>query len=185
MAKKNFGMQLAEGFVRSTVNQVGRQTGNVIANNIYGDAHSTPFKIITEANKNVYLTEPIEEPTEYQYDKPIYVLWFLLYFIFWPAPVFYGIYLYFSKKVNCYNFSTHEAYVEDRRYKTGVRSAGIRTIKNNISFPIDECSEELVKDKKKSALILLSPVIAICVLLIILSLLLVLLRILNNILLLF
>ena len=54
MAKKSFGMQLAEGFVRSTVNQVGRQTGNVIANNIYGNAHSTPFKIITEANKNVY-----------------------------------------------------------------------------------------------------------------------------------
>lgn len=74
MAKKSFGMQLAEGFVRSTVNQVGRQTGNVIANNIYGNAHSTPFKIIAEANKNVYLTEPIEEPTEYQFDKPIYVL---------------------------------------------------------------------------------------------------------------
>lgn len=157
MAKKNFGMQLAEGFVRSTVNQVGRQTGNVIANNIYGDAHSTPFKIITEANRNVYLTEPIEEPTEYQFDKPIYVLWFLLYFIFWAAPVFYGIYLYFSKKVNCYNFSTHEAYVEDRRYKTGVRSVGIRTIKNNISFPIDECSEELVEQKKKAALIILAP----------------------------
>lgn len=157
MAKKSFGMQLAEGFVRSTVNQVGRQTGNVIANNIYGDAHSTPFKIITEANKNVYLTEPIEEPTEYQFDKPIYVLWFLLYFIFWPISIIYGIYLYFSKKVNCYNFSTHEAYVEDRRYKTGVRSVGIRTIKNNISFPIDECSEELVEQKKKAALIILSP----------------------------
>jgi hypothetical protein len=170
MAKKSFGIQLAEGFVRSTVNQVGRQTGNVIANNIYGDAHSTPFKIITEANKNVYLTEPIEEPTEYQFDKPIYVLWFLLYFIFWPIPFIYGIYLYFSKKVNCYNFSTHEAYVEDRRYKTGVRSVGIRTIKNNISFPIDECSEELVEQKKKAALIILSPVIAICALFIIFSL---------------
>ena len=170
MAKKSFGMQLAEGFVRSTVNQVGRQTGNVIANNIYGNAHSTPFKIIAEANKNVYLTEPIEEPTEYQFDKPIYVLWFLLYFIFPYAPFIYGIYLYFSKKVNCYNFSTHEAYVEDRRYKTGVRSVGIRTIKNNISFPIDECSEELVEQKKKAALIILSPVIAVCVLFIIFSL---------------
>lgn len=170
MAKKSFGMQLAEGFVRSTVNQVGRQTGNVIANNIYGNAHSTPFKIIAEANKNVYLTEPIEKPTEYQFDKPIYVLWFLLYFIFPYAPFIYGIYLYFSKKVNCYNFSTHEAYVEDRQYKTGVRSVGIRTIKNNISFPIDECSEELVEQKKKAALILLSPAIVIGVLFIIFSL---------------
>ena len=159
MTKKSFARQLGEGFVRSTVNQVGRQTGNVIANGIYGNAHSTPFKIITEANRNVYLTEPIEEPTEYQYDKPIYVLWFLLYFIFPYAPVIYGIYLYFSKKVNCYNFSTHEAYVEDRRYKSGVRSVGIRTIKNNISFPIDECSEELVEQKKKAALIILAPAI--------------------------
>lgn len=170
MAKKSFGMQLAEGFVRSTVNQVGRQTGNVIANNIYGNAHSTPFKIITEANKNVYLTEPIEEPTEYQFDKPIYILWFLLYFIFWPIPIIYGIYLYMNNNVKCYNFSTHEAYVEDRRYKTGVRTVGIRTIKNNISFPIDECSEELVEQKKKAALIILSPVIAVCVLFIIFSL---------------
>ena len=78
MAKKSFGMQLAEGFVRSTVNQVGRQTGNVIANNIYGNAHSTPFKIIAEANKNVYLTEPIEEPTEYQFIY--YGFYYILFF---------------------------------------------------------------------------------------------------------
>ena len=75
-----------------------------------------------------------------------------------------------NNNVNCYNFSTHEAYVEDRRYKTRVRTVGIRTIKNNISFPIDECSEELVEQKKKAALIILSPVIAVCVLFIIFSL---------------
>ena len=64
MAKKSFARQLGEGFVRSTVNQVGRQTGNVIANGIYGNAHSIPFKTINDYNgKTVYLSEPIEEPT--------------------------------------------------------------------------------------------------------------------------
>lgn len=43
----NFLSQLAKGFVRSTVNQVGRDTGRVISNQIYGNAHSTPIKGVT------------------------------------------------------------------------------------------------------------------------------------------
>ena len=35
---------LAKGFVRSTVNQVGRDAGKVISNNIYGEQHSTPYR---------------------------------------------------------------------------------------------------------------------------------------------
>lgn len=44
MAKKSFLGQLAKGFVRSAVNQVGRDGGRVISNQIYGDAHSTPIR---------------------------------------------------------------------------------------------------------------------------------------------
>lgn len=44
MAKKSYLGKLANGFVRSAVNQVGRDGGRVISNQIYGDAHSTPIR---------------------------------------------------------------------------------------------------------------------------------------------
>lgn len=50
----SFLSQLAKGFVRSTVNQVGRDTGRVISNQIYGNAHSTPIKGVTYTNGIFY-----------------------------------------------------------------------------------------------------------------------------------
>lgn len=50
----NFLSQLAKGFVRSTVNQVGRDTGRVISNQIYGNAHSTPIRGIKSENGVFY-----------------------------------------------------------------------------------------------------------------------------------
>lgn len=37
---------LAKGFVRSAVNQVGRDTGKVVSNKIYGNAHARPYYTI-------------------------------------------------------------------------------------------------------------------------------------------
>ena len=98
---------------------------------------------------------------EYQYDKPVYWFWFLLYFLF-PftiISIIHGINLYKADKVKCYNFSTHEGFVDDGRYKSGIRSTGIKTIRNDMILTIDECPEEIVEQKKKAALIILSPVI--------------------------
>lgn len=39
-----FITQLGKGFIRSAVNQVGRDGGKVISNSLYGDAHSTPIR---------------------------------------------------------------------------------------------------------------------------------------------
>jgi hypothetical protein len=40
-----FVKQLAKGFVRSAVNQVGRDGGKVISNKVYGDKHSRPVRV--------------------------------------------------------------------------------------------------------------------------------------------
>lgn len=40
----NFMSSLAKGFIRSAVNQVGRDGGKIISNKVYGDAHSTPYR---------------------------------------------------------------------------------------------------------------------------------------------
>jgi hypothetical protein len=39
----SFIQNLLKGFIKSTVNQVGRDGGKVISNKIYKDRHSTPI----------------------------------------------------------------------------------------------------------------------------------------------
>lgn len=44
----SFLANLGKGFVRSAVNQVGRDGGRVISNSLYGDAHATPIRRVGE-----------------------------------------------------------------------------------------------------------------------------------------
>lgn len=50
----NFLTNLAKGFVRSAVNQVGKDTGKIVSNKIYKDAHSTPIRGVTSKNDILY-----------------------------------------------------------------------------------------------------------------------------------
>lgn len=50
----SFLANLGKGFIRSAVNQVGRDTGRVVSNKIYGDAHATPIKGITQTKGVIY-----------------------------------------------------------------------------------------------------------------------------------
>ncbi|MRJ08902.1 hypothetical protein EDL99_08505 [Ornithobacterium rhinotracheale] len=57
MAKKSFVGGLAKGFVRSAVNQVGRDGGKVISNSIYGDKHANPIRFTGQQNSQNIETE--------------------------------------------------------------------------------------------------------------------------------
>lgn len=46
MSSSFFG-NLAKGFVRSAVNQVGRDAGRVVSNGVYGDRHSIPIRNVS------------------------------------------------------------------------------------------------------------------------------------------
>lgn len=48
-----FFENLGKGFIRSAVNQVGRDGGRVVSNQLYGDAHSTPHRIVNNNAKPV------------------------------------------------------------------------------------------------------------------------------------
>ena len=159
--RKSFGTQLVPGFVRSTVNQVGRQTGNVISNNFYGNAHSVPHRNTGNLYnaQNTYLSEAIDEPTEPEFKKPSfgkYCLWCFLCFVIPIGSIItflHGLFIYINKNVKCFNYSTHEAFVDDRRYKEGVRSIGNTTVKNDIILTVDECSPKILNDKKMTGII--------------------------------
>lgn len=62
----SFITNLAKGFVRSTVNQVGRDTGKIISNKIYGDAHATPIKGV-KCEKGIYYGESDNILTEQEF----------------------------------------------------------------------------------------------------------------------
>lgn len=57
---------LGKGFIRSAVNQVGRDTGKVFSNNIYGDAHATPIRNVNQTSKGDFINDDgvIIDPTE-------------------------------------------------------------------------------------------------------------------------
>jgi hypothetical protein len=44
----SFLIQLLKGFIKSGVNQVGRDGGKVISNKVYGNKHSSPVKILSQ-----------------------------------------------------------------------------------------------------------------------------------------
>lgn len=48
MARK--GSSLAKLFIRSVVRQVGRDTGKVVSNKAFGDAHATPIRMVRSAD---------------------------------------------------------------------------------------------------------------------------------------
>ena len=59
----NFLIQLLKGFIRSGVNQVGRDGGKVVSNKVYGDKHSTPIKVLKqyEIDRKRFLIKTIGE----------------------------------------------------------------------------------------------------------------------------
>lgn len=166
---------LGKGFIRSTINQVGRDTGKVISNNIYGDAHSTPYRRVGDNTQQTMIDENTqfsdgairEIPKSGFWKKCLYA--FLLYLAFImagglymvfpllviipPAIVAYVGYRRSHKEqyyVNIVENITTPTYVPDARYKDGRRYAGDiqqKQITKAIATPEEE--EEIIKRAKR------------------------------------
>ena len=155
---KSFATQLAQGFVRSTVNQVGRQTGNVIANNMYGNAHSVPVRCVGgykyDPRKNYSFSDPIEqsEPKFIDSDGWTKAFWFFFAIIFYwygGAILFInGLYIYLKDTVKCSQDRTYEVFIEDGRKAEGWRSLGTDTVSGVLTLNKDECPDEIWNKKQ-------------------------------------
>ena len=62
---------LAKGFVRSAVNQVGRDGGKVISNKLYKDAHATPIRNVGKLNGSYYDLQTEQELTLEQLQEKV------------------------------------------------------------------------------------------------------------------
>lgn len=143
----NFTEDLAKGFVRSAVNQVGRDGGKVISNSIYGNAHSTPIRGIGKNTHNQFFDESTNEvisPEElrlraeaegfqvslFRYNAGIKIVLYIvsLFFAILVVPsiiiFIFGIMKFFQKTVFMKKSVLVAQFVPDRRYKDGRRLNG-------------------------------------------------------------
>jgi len=145
----SFLNNLAKGFVRSAVNQVGRDGGKVVSNKLYGDSHSTPIRGTGNGNNtNEFINNYNEIPEEnsrgalitagYQADIFKTGFWenffaligsFILPYvgaIYW---LLIGVRNIFKKKTEFYGYEKKSVYKADKRYKSGARHDGYKNVK--------------------------------------------------------
>ena len=151
----NFISDLGKGFVRSAVNQVGRDGGRVISNAVYGDAHAIPIRGIYQNKSNQYFDDATNEvisPEELRkraeeegfnvsickYKTSTKVVWYIISlffsFILLSSIILFvfGKYVFMRKKI------TMAQYVSDKRYKTGNRLSGYSEEEINIKVPCNQ-----------------------------------------------
>lgn len=141
----SFLENLAKGFIRSAVNQVGRDGGKVISNNVYGDKHSTPIRstnneinnFITENNSQTLdradlLKEGFKEElmgNSIMMNIFIVIGSFalpILGSLYWTII---GLINLFKNTTKFYIYKQQSVYKSDRRYSTGKRLDGYQNVK--------------------------------------------------------
>lgn len=154
----NFIHGLAKGFVRSAVNQVGRDAGKVVSNGIYGDSHSTPIRNVS-GNSRIVDYGKIEDE-QMQVIEPSTkkaVIWCIvgLFFGFIGSIVMLIVgYRKLKNKytVEAWQYQSQAVYVADGRYKRGMRYDGHNLTRRKIKI---EASEYEVEQNEKIAKIYL------------------------------
>lgn len=137
---------LAKGFVRSAVNQVGRDAGRVVSNNIYGDAHSIPHRNVSAGGAGrVTGVGQVEDEGIQPIVPSVGAAWFWG-FCGFMFSIIGGVILLivgYRKLKNKYVasawlYESQAVYVADGRYKTGERYDGHQLSRRKIEVPADE-----------------------------------------------
>lgn len=127
----SFFNTLLKGFVRSAVNQVGRDGGKVISNQVYGNRHSTPIRA-SSMNETRAKFES-DGFTNHGFLSSSFIWYPFLLFICVLFPVFGPLYLFYkagqnlmARTIRLYSFLQVPITVPDRRHSSGQRIEGYR-----------------------------------------------------------
>lgn len=144
---------LAKGFVRSTVNQVGRDAGKVISNNLYGDRHSTPYR--NASSRIVDYGKVREEGTKViEPSSTVAYIWVFIAFLFnfIGAIILLLVGWWKMKKkyiAHAWVYESQAVYVQDRRRRTGMRYDGDNITRRKVKVvATDDDVEMNEKDAK-------------------------------------
>jgi hypothetical protein len=148
---------LAKSFVRSAVNQVGRDGGKVISNKVYGNSHSTPIN----QNGSISLEDSIDrENLQKEKEWPlIKIFWAIIISLFLPIigsliVLYRAILNLKAKEMTLYRFDSQPVYSSDRRFTNGRRFEGNRQVKIPVIVEINENEKKIKLLKGVSYLII-------------------------------
>lgn len=143
-----FLKQLAKGFIRSAVNQVGRDGGRVVSNKVYGDAHSIPIRQVGgQSTTNSQTSNSTNAPTENLIQKKEYIgiKFFLAILLSTFLPILGGLIVIYRGFVNfnkdhktLHRIEKQSVYASDKRYSTGRRYEGHKEVAVPVKVEIDE-----------------------------------------------
>jgi hypothetical protein len=136
---------LAKGFIRSAVNQVGRDGGKVISNNVYGDKHTTPIRntnnqiqnFITENNsQTIDRADLLKEGFKEELMSNSIIMNIFVVVGSFALPILGSLYWtiiglinLFKKNTKFYIYKQQAVYKSDRRYSSGKRLEGYQNVK--------------------------------------------------------
>lgn len=162
----SFLNNLLKGFIRSAVNQVGRDGGKVISNQVYGDKHATPVRM-SGRNKNESVEPRIlkdqtqtapnksrEDLLNSGYQEAVFEHSFISNFFLLIGSFiipFIGSFYWlivavknFNKKTTLfYGYKKRAIRKADKRYTTGSRIEGFKNVK-----VFSECSPKATKSER-------------------------------------
>lgn len=146
----NFVKNLAKGFVRSAVNQVGRDGGRVISNQLYNNKNYVPIQNVNSAPQMEHPVDSFRDNTmpnavvknKLGAGTIILIIIGLLATPIGPiAVLIYGIARYLKNTTKIEWTERQPQYVQDRRYKDGRRYIGdVMVTKSNV-VPADDFSK--------------------------------------------
>ncbi|HYD91961.1 MAG TPA: hypothetical protein VEA37_10805 [Flavobacterium sp.] len=139
----SFIKDLGKGFVKSAVNQVGRDTGRQISNRIYNGYAVSSTGVVVDVSE----LQPVKE---YVIIKIIGAAIFslLLPFVGGLVTIYRGYYNAFIKSHKSYYRIEKEAvFVSDKRYKTGTRLDGYKNVKVIFKGELDKPKSQSNKIK--------------------------------------
>ena len=171
MGKSSFMGQLGKSFVRSAVNQVGRDTGKVFSNQVYQGAHATPIYHPNNGGVPQFNPGTIGQSIPQGYTRnwkkssaaPISagkMIMFLLASVFlFPFGSFcvlaYRLGIFLSNPGNqVYSQYYNEVvYVPDKRYRDGMRPNGVLQKERSVLLP--PTAEDIITHKENGKKILI------------------------------
>lgn len=142
----SFINELAKGFVRSAVNQVGRDAGRVVSNNIYGDAHSIPHRNVSAGGAGrVSSVGKVEDEGIQPIVPSVGAAWFwgffgLVFSIIGGVILLIVGYRKLKNKYTAYGwqYESRAVYVADGRYKRGERYDGHQLSRRKVEIEADD-----------------------------------------------
>lgn len=137
---------LAKGFVRSAVNQVGRDAGRVVSNNIYGDAHSIPHRNVSAGGAGrITGIGKVEDEGIQPIVPSVYVAWIwgfvgFLFSIVGGVVLLIVGYRKLKNKYTAYGwqYTSQAVYVADGRYKRGEQYDGHQLTRRKVKIEADD-----------------------------------------------